>query len=133
MFVDPPWLHRSNSEGAPGRNPRRYYPCLTVEQLCRLPLIDCVADDAVLFLAVPGPQLVIGAYLPLVKAWGLQTDGMGFVWIKLNPRADPANFNRKRPSCRHRPHHKAEAFRDSASLASRIRFPTGTAANELTN
>jgi hypothetical protein len=50
VFVDPPWLHRSNSEAAPGRNPRRYYPCLTVEQLCRLPLIDCVADDAVLFL-----------------------------------------------------------------------------------
>jgi hypothetical protein len=111
VFVDPPWLHRSNSEAAPGRNPRRYYPCLTVEQLCRLPLIDCVADDAVLFLAVPGPQLVIGAYLPVVEAWGFKpTATLRFAENELSRssetgnrqklaslfRSKPAKSNRKR-------------------------------------
>jgi hypothetical protein len=30
---------------------------------------DTVAKDAVLFLCVPGPLLVIGAHLPLIKTW----------------------------------------------------------------
>jgi N6-adenosine-specific RNA methylase IME4 len=65
---------------------------MTTDQLCTLPLAERLAQDAVLFLAVPGPQLVIGAHLPLIKAWGFRPSGMGFVWIKLRPRADPANF-----------------------------------------
>jgi N6-adenosine-specific RNA methylase IME4 len=92
IFADPPWLFRSNSLAAPGRNPRRHYGCETIEQLCKLPLPDRLASDAVMFLAVPGPLLVIGAHLPLVKAWGFRPSGMGFVWVKLRPLADPANF-----------------------------------------
>ena len=38
ILADPPWTFRSNSLAAPGRNPRRHYACLTVDQLCQLPL-----------------------------------------------------------------------------------------------
>jgi len=51
-----------------------------------------VVRHAVLFLCVPGPLLVIGAHLPLIKAWGFRPTAMGFVLIKLRPLADPANF-----------------------------------------
>ena len=47
---------------------------------------------AVLFLCVPGPLLVIGAHLPLIKTWGFRPTAMGFVPIKLRPLADPSNF-----------------------------------------
>ena len=47
---------------------------------------------AVLFLCVPGPLLVIGAHLPMIKAWGFRPTAMGFVLIKLRPLADPTNF-----------------------------------------
>ena len=87
VLADPPWLHRSNSQAAPGRNPRRHYPCLTVAQLCTLPLAERLAKDAVLFLCVPGPQLAIGAHVPLMKAWGFKPAAIGFVWVKLNPNA----------------------------------------------
>jgi hypothetical protein len=51
-----------------------------------------VARDAVLFLCVPGPLLVISAHLPLIKAWGFRPTAMGFVLVKLRPLADPTNF-----------------------------------------
>jgi N6-adenosine-specific RNA methylase IME4 len=92
VLADPPWTFSSNSLAAPGRNPRRHYPCMTVEQLCQLPLAERVARDAVLFLCVPGPLLVIGAHLPLIKAWGFRPTAMGFVLVKLPPLADPTNF-----------------------------------------
>ena len=41
---------------------------------------------------MPGPLLVIGAHLPLIKAWGFRPTAMGFVLIKLRPLADPTNF-----------------------------------------
>ena len=63
---------------------------MTVDQLCQLPLAEQVARDAVLFLCVPGPLLVIGAHLPLIKAWGFRPTAMGFVLIKLRPLAGPA-------------------------------------------
>ena len=94
IFADPPINHRSNSLERPGRNPRRHYKCLSIPQLCTLgpKLLEVIADDAVLFLAVPSPQLVIGAHIPLMRAWGFRPTAMGFVWIKLWPRSDPANF-----------------------------------------
>ena len=52
---------------------------MTVEQLCQLPLIDRVTDDAVLFLCIPGPQLVFGAHLQPVKAWCFTPTAIGFV------------------------------------------------------
>ena len=108
VLADPPWTFRSNSLAAPGRNPRRHYPCMTVDQLCQLPLAERVARDAVLFLCVPGPLLVIGAHLPLIKAWGFRPTAMGFVLVKLRPLADPTNFTIGRPSHWHRLHHQEE-------------------------
>ena len=94
VLADAPFNHRSNSVAKPGRNPRRHYKCLTIPELCTLgpKLLKVVADDAVLFMCVPGPQLVIGAHIPLMRAWGFKPTAMGFVWVKLNPRADPAQF-----------------------------------------
>lgn len=43
IFADPPWLFKSNSLAAPGRNPRRHYGCETIEKLCKLPLADRLA------------------------------------------------------------------------------------------
>ena len=80
VLADPPWAFSSNSLAAPGRNPRRHYPCMTVEELCQLPLAERVARDAVLFLCVPGPLLVIGAHLPLIRAWGFRPTAWALCW-----------------------------------------------------
>ena len=87
LTVDPPWLFRSNSGGAPGRNARRHYPCMKTKEIAALPVGNLAAEQAALFLWITGPMLVLGEHLPIMKAWDFEPSGMGFVWIKLNPKA----------------------------------------------
>lgn len=87
IAADPAWDFKSNSKAKPGRNARRHYSCMSLTDIAALPVGDYAADDAVLFLWIPGPFLAVGAHLPIMKAWGFKPSGMGFVWIKLNPRA----------------------------------------------
>lgn len=87
VTADPPWNFKSNSKDAPGRNARRHYDCMSLDAIAALPVADLVAENAILFMWITGPMLVIGAHLPIMKAWGFKPSGMGFVWVKLNPRA----------------------------------------------
>jgi len=87
IAADPPWLFKSNSKAKPGRNAMRHYDTMSLGEIAALPVADYVADDAALFLWITGPLLALGAHLPIMKAWGFKPSGMGFVWIKLNPRA----------------------------------------------
>jgi len=65
----------------------RHYQTMPLEDIGAIPDPNVVADNAILFLWITGPFLSIGAHIPLMKAWGFKPSGMGFVWIKLNPRA----------------------------------------------
>ena len=87
VVADVPSLFKSNSDAKPGRNPRRHYACLKPDDLARLPVRDVVASDAVLFFWTTGPLLVTGYHIPIMRAWGFAPCAMGFVWIKLNPKA----------------------------------------------
>jgi N6-adenosine-specific RNA methylase IME4 len=82
LHADPPIRFRSNSRENPGRNARRHYRCHDYADFEKLPVADVAADDAYLFLWVPGPFLAIGAHLPLVKAWGFKPSGVAFTWLK---------------------------------------------------
>jgi N6-adenosine-specific RNA methylase IME4 len=87
ITADPAWNFKSNSAAAPGRNARRHYKCMSLAEIAALPVAPLAADNAALFMWITGPLLTIGAHLPIMKAWGFKPSGMGFVWIKLNPRA----------------------------------------------
>jgi N6-adenosine-specific RNA methylase IME4 len=94
IAIDPPWNFKSNSKAKPGRNARRHYATMSLAELAAMPVGDLAATDCALFLWITGPMLAIGAHLPLMKAWGFKPSGMGFVWIKLNPRAEsPFGFD----------------------------------------
>lgn len=87
IAADPPWAFKSNSTAKPGRNAARHYATMPLVDICAMPVKDLVANNAILFLWITGPFLSIGAHLPLMEAWGFKPSGMGFVWIKLRPRA----------------------------------------------
>jgi len=88
VVADPAWTFKSNSAARPGRNPRRHYQTSqSLDEIKAWPVKDIVSDNAVLFLWITGPFLAIGAHVPVMKAWGFKPSGMGFVWIKLNPKA----------------------------------------------
>jgi N6-adenosine-specific RNA methylase IME4 len=87
IAADPPWHFKSNSASKPGRNAIGHYACMSLDDIAALPVASLAADDSVLFLWITGPFMAIGAHVPLMKAWGFKPSGMGFVWIKLNPKA----------------------------------------------
>ena len=92
IAADVPWNHRSNSIAKPGRNPRRHYDCLSLEQIASLPVKDVAARDAYLWFWVPSPFLVIGAHILIMRTWGFAPTAMGFVWLKTNPRVQGPFF-----------------------------------------
>jgi N6-adenosine-specific RNA methylase IME4 len=92
ILSDPPWDFKSNSKAAPGRNARRHYDCMPLDEICALPVERYAGDQSILFMWITGPFLVKGYHLPVMRAWGFEPTAMGFVWIKLNLRASPHFF-----------------------------------------
>jgi N6-adenosine-specific RNA methylase IME4 len=95
IAADVPARFRSNSEARPGRNAMRHYPCHSMATLATLPIRDLVARNAFLFFWTTGPLIAIGAHIPVIKAWGFKPAAMGFVWIKLNPKASSSQFGER--------------------------------------
>ncbi len=84
VTADPPWNFKGNSQAKPGRNARRHYPTMSLEEIAAMPVRDVVAKEAILFLWITTPFLVVGAHLPIMKAWGFKPSSSGFVWVKTN-------------------------------------------------
>ena len=70
IFADPPWRFSGNSAAKPGRNAMGHYPCMTIQQLCDMPVKDIVAKDALLMMWVTVPFLEKA--FDVVKAWGFR-------------------------------------------------------------
>jgi N6-adenosine-specific RNA methylase IME4 len=87
IVADPPWHFKSNSKAKPGRNALRHYDCQSLADIAALPVVEHAADNCVLFMWITGPFLAIAAHKPIMKAWGFKPSGMGFDWVKLNPKA----------------------------------------------
>ena len=87
IVADPPWHFRSNSKARPGRSAMRHYATMRPEEIAELPVAELTKDDCALFLWITSPQLVIGAHLPVMKAWGFKPSGIAFTWVKLNAKA----------------------------------------------
>jgi N6-adenosine-specific RNA methylase IME4 len=83
VHADPAIRYRSNSRERPGRNAMAHYRCYSYTDFMALSLADVVAKDAFLFLWIPGPWFVLGAHVPLMRAWGFEPSGIAFTWIKL--------------------------------------------------
>jgi len=73
----------------------RHYTCHPMATIATLPVSDVVSRNALLWFWTTGPLLSIGAHIPLMRAWGFEPTAMGFVWVKLNPRASSAQFTER--------------------------------------
>lgn len=84
IYADPPWAWKTRSaKGLDGRP--QHYDRMSLREICDLPVASVCAKDAWLFLWTTGPQLPQA--FEVMKAWGFDYSGMGFVWVKLNKNA----------------------------------------------
>jgi N6-adenosine-specific RNA methylase IME4 len=84
LYADPPWRFKAWSHRGEGRSAVQHYDCMSLQDICDLPVRELAADDAVLFLWVVQPMLP--AALRVIEAWGFTYKTVAFCWVKM--RAD---------------------------------------------
>lgn len=81
LYADPPWRYGDTRDGLEGTTgATAHYPTMSISELCDLPVLEWIEDNAVLFLWVTSPMLFECA--PVIKAWGFQYK-TSFVWDKI--------------------------------------------------
>ncbi len=85
IYADPPWRFATWSERGKGRSPEAWYDCMTLAEIRALPVASWAAADCVLLLWTTDPWLEKA--FEVVRAWGFTYKTVGFLWVKLNPRA----------------------------------------------
>ncbi len=81
IYADPPWKYGDSRQELRGYSAAvDHYPVMTIQQLCDMPVLSRVADDAVLFLWVTSPLLYEAE--EVIKAWGFEYKA-SIVWDKV--------------------------------------------------
>jgi N6-adenosine-specific RNA methylase IME4 len=81
LYADPPWRYE-HVPFKPSSLCENFYPTMTLEDICRLPVADLATPDAVLFLWAPSPLLFQAS--SALTAWGFSYR-TNFVWVKDRP------------------------------------------------
>lgn len=79
ILADPPWKYQNWTDKSSGAA-SSCYGCLSVDDICEIPVADMSAKDALLFLWATGPKLPEA--LRVMLSWGFQYVGIAFDWIK---------------------------------------------------
>lgn len=80
VYADPPWKY-GNVRYRGATEQSDHYPLMTTEQICDIPVVDHVNDDAVLFLWATSPILHPDAF-QVIEAWGFEYKA-AFIWDKV--------------------------------------------------
>jgi N6-adenosine-specific RNA methylase IME4 len=87
IYADPPWHYRGRKQfgfagdvGVDSGGAVAHYETMPLDELCKLPVSDIAADDALLYLWVTGPMVVDS--LELMNEWGFNFATVAFVWNK---------------------------------------------------
>ena len=91
LYVDPPWPYKDKRKSGRTRcGAENHYECLSIQELCDLPVELLAEDNAVIFMWVTFPMILDSKDPSLsppglvMKSWGFRYKTLGFVWIKVN-------------------------------------------------
>jgi N6-adenosine-specific RNA methylase IME4 len=83
ILADPPIKFTTRSAKGEGRSPQSKYKCEEFEELAATPIASVALPNCFLFLWVPLRSVFMVE--PLMRTWGFNFSGAGFVWAKQNP------------------------------------------------
>ena len=90
ILADPPWTFSSYSEKGEGKSAQNHYGCMTVADICSLPVEIISAPDCTLFIWVTWPLMPI--WNEVITSWGFTFSGLGWEWRKYNPKTGKYAF-----------------------------------------
>ena len=93
IYADPPWNFKNWSDkgmmvppvkgkGGGSKNAKMHYPCMSIKEICELPVSNIADDNCVLLMWTTEPMLEMS--FDVIKSWGFKYKTMGFVWAKTN-------------------------------------------------
>lgn len=81
IYADPPWTYPKTGGTKSSRGmAKQFYPTMTIDEICSLPIREISDTNCLLFLWCPFPQISNG--LKVMKSWGFEYFGLAFLWIK---------------------------------------------------
>jgi len=86
IYADPAWYFKTYSNKGEKRSAIRHYNCMSIDDICNLPLMDICDDDCILFIWVIDPMLPEA--LEVIKKWGFKYKTVAFTWVKKNKKTD---------------------------------------------
>ena len=94
IYADPPWQFKYQSKKRTDgtsddlniRDPQKEYPCMTIDDIYKLPVQDIADENCVLMMWVTYPLLKEG--IKTMEEWGFTYKTCGFSWIKKNKKSD---------------------------------------------
>jgi site-specific DNA-methyltransferase (adenine-specific) len=78
IYADPPWCYHHDAQECE----KNHYSFMLTEDICKLPVSQLIADDAVLFLWATYPNLPDA--FKVITAWGFTYKTVAFTWVKQN-------------------------------------------------
>ena len=89
IYADPAWYFNSWSKKGEERSATRHYSCMSISDICDLPIENITDKDCILFLWVIDPMLPEA--FELIKSWDFKYKTVGFTWVKEN-KISPSYF-----------------------------------------
>ena len=98
IYADPAWKYDDKSLSH-GGGAESHYPCMSIEEMCEIPVKDIVEDDAILLMWVTYPMLEES--FKLVHSWGFVFKMVAFTWVLL-AKLHYDGYKKKRTTLRHK-------------------------------
>lgn len=83
IVADPPWRFDAFSAKGEGKSAQNHYACMSIDDICAIPVKDVAADDCALFLWCTWPTIFQAERV--IRSWGFEYSGLAWEWIKRNP------------------------------------------------
>jgi len=89
IYADPPWPCIGGFAPNASYTSNYHYPSMKIQDIIDLPIEKLLDDDAALFLWAPYRDLPV-AISKVIPSWGFEYKTVGFNWLKLTSRGNPA-------------------------------------------
>lgn len=86
IYADPPWKFEAWSHRGEDRGAVQHYGCMSLDDICALPVADWAAKDAALFIWVVQPML--REAVRVIDSWGFTLKTVAYCWVKIKGEQD---------------------------------------------
>lgn len=82
IYADPAWYFKTYSKKGNGKSAEQHYSCMSLNDICNLPVESITNKNCILFIWVIDPMLPEA--IKVIESWGFKYKTVAFTWVKQN-------------------------------------------------